>query len=112
MNALGSGTGNADAELCWSGKSASNVTVTSGGVELYVNMQSSVVGWVAVEVVGQPGFSLADADKLKGGAIDAVASWGGGETASLSALAGKQVQLNVALADAKLYSLRLGCAKP
>jgi len=100
-------------DLCWTGKPASsNITVISGGVELYVNMQTSVVGWVAVEVVGQPSFALVNADKLKGGAIDAVASWQRGESASLSALAGKKVQLKVAMADAKLYSLRLGCAKP
>lgn len=102
--------GNKDADLCWTGKSkAENVTVVTGGVELYVNMQTSVVGWVAVEVVGQPDFSLANADKLKGGAINAVASWSSGQTASLSALAGKQVQLKVALADSKLFSLRIGC---
>jgi hypothetical protein len=54
--------------------------------------------------------SSADADQLKGSATNAVASWGGGAVASLSALAGKEVALKVAMADAKLFSLRLGCA--
>ena len=84
--------------------------MTTGGVELYVNMQTSVVGWVAVEVVGQGEFTLENADKLKGGATDAVASWGQGTLASLSSLAGKKVKLKVAMADAKLFSLRLGCS--
>ena len=50
------------------------------------------------------------ADALKGSAIGAAASWGGGATASLSALAGKTVQLTAELADARLFALRLACA--
>lgn len=55
--------------------------------------------------------SSTDADQLKGSATNAVASWGRGAVASLSALAGKEVALKVAMADAKLFSLRLGCAE-
>jgi hypothetical protein len=102
----------AKAELCWAGGSqpVANRTISAGGVQLFVNMQTSVVGFVAVEVVGEEGLSLAEADPLKGSAINAVASWGHGATASLSRLAGKEVAFKVAMADAKLFSLRLGCA--
>ena len=99
-------------ELCWDHKPAGggNETATSGGVQLFVNMETSVVGFVAIEVLDTPGFTLAAADPLKGSATDAVASWGGGMRASLSSLAGREVTLRVTLTDAKLFSLRLGCA--
>ena len=91
-----------------------NSTRLSGGVQLLVNMQTSVVGFVALEVQqgGAPaaGFDLARADQLKGSAVSAVASWGGGATASLSALAGQRVALRIAIADAKLFSVRMECA--
>jgi hypothetical protein len=48
------------AELCFSHASAPvpNQTVTTGGVQLFVNMQTSVVGFVAIEVLGAEGMSL------------------------------------------------------
>ena len=125
--------GHASCEACY----ASNTTRVSGGVELLVNMQTSVAGYVAIEVLSQPalprpidsidqsatgsarsheslrpvgGFSLAEADHLKGSAIGAAASWQAGRLASLSALAGRRVALRVAMVDAKLYSLRMVCA--
>ena len=79
-------------------------------MQLFVNMETSVVGFVAIEVLDTPGFTLAAADPLKGSATGAVASWGGGMRASLSSLAGREVTLRVTLTDAKLFSLRLGCA--
>ena len=52
---------------------------------------------------------------MKGNAIGAVASWAQGSgadarAASLRTWAWRQVQLRVELADAKLFSLRMGCA--
>ena len=110
--------GSPTADLCYArhpGSAGTNETVVSGGVQLFVNMQTSVVGFVAIEVVvdgGKPaaGYSLARADQLKGSATNAVASWGAGQVASLSHLAGQEIALKVTMADAKLFSLRLGCA--
>lgn len=68
------------------------------------------MGWVAIELLDEEGYGLGDADQLKGSATNAVASWGGGLTSSLSTLAGKQVAMKVTMTDAKLFSLRLGCA--
>jgi hypothetical protein len=89
-------------------------------VQLFVNMETSVAGFVAIAVVdtasesesesGSAGYTLTDADKLKGSATNAVASWGGGAVGTLSQFAGKEIALKVAMADAKLFSLRLGCA--
>ncbi len=82
-------------------------------VALGVNLVTSVVGFAAVGVVqnGQevPGYGLADADRLKGNAISAAASWGAGTKRSLSAFVGQQVAFKVAMADTKLYSLTLIC---
>jgi hypothetical protein len=82
-------------------------------VQLLVNMQTSVAGFVALELSENgaviPGYGLLSSDKLKGGAINASASWGGRKVASLSTLAGRSVAVRAALADAKLYSLRVAC---
>ena len=45
-----------------------------------------------------------------GNALAAAASWQGGALASLSALEGHKVSFRVAMADAKLFSLKLACA--
>lgn len=88
----------------------------TGGVQLLVNMQTSVAGFVAIELQGEnglalPGYSLDDADNLKGSALNAVASWRNGSLASLSLLAGTNVSLRVVLPSAKLFSLKLACAE-
>jgi hypothetical protein len=89
----------------------------TGGVQLTLNVETSVAGFVAVEVQtagGTPvsGMELNASDVTKGSAVGAVASWGGGALASLSSLAGKDVQIRVAMTDASLYSIRLSCASP
>ena len=97
-----------------------NSTRLSGGVQLLVNMQTSVVGSVAVGVHGDSGpYALANANAVVGNSLDAAASWGGGGgrgadaaasfTSSLSALAGQSVAFEVAMRDAKLFSLELRC---
>ena len=87
----------------------------TGGVQLVVNMQTSVAGFVAIELQGEnglalPGYSLDEADKLKGNALDAVASWRNGSLASLSLLAGTNVSVRAVLPSAKLFSIKLACA--
>ena len=106
--------------LCYAGGSGppppAPVAVV-GGVQLLVNVETSVAGYAVVAVLpsGSGGsateqFSLAASDLIKGSAVSAVASWGGGALASLSSLAGQKVQLQVAMADARLFSLKLACA--
>ena len=86
----------------------------TGGVQLLLNVETSVAGFVAVEVqtagTPVPGMELNASAVTKGSAVSAVASWGSGTLASLSSLAGKQVQIRVAMTDASLYSIRLSCA--
>jgi hypothetical protein len=54
-------------------------------------------------------YELASASPVKGSSVSAAMSWGGGNT-SLSPLAGQQVKVKVAMADAKLFSIQLACA--
>ena len=83
-------------------------------VALAVNMVTSVAGFVAVGIVqnGQElaGYSLAEADRLKGNAISATATWSYGRNYALSAFSGQDIAFKVAMADASLYSLTLTCA--
>ena len=93
-----------------------NITHIKGGVELIVNTETSVVGKVSVGILDQKGksisgFSIEDADPIQGNTVDAVASWGGGVIASLSNLSTASIQIQVAMRDAKLYSLELRCAR-
>lgn len=91
--------------MCW---------LHSQGVVVRVNHLTSVVGFVVIEVQDTngfaiPGFAMADADPLKANSIDSVASWQGGQMASLSGLAGKEIVFKVGLADAKLFAIKLEC---
>jgi len=102
----------AGGQLC--SKAAGTTNTTSQGVVLRVNHLTSVVGFVAIEVqdtagVAIPGFEMANSDPLKANSVDSVASWRGGQTASLSSLQGRKVALKVGLADAKLFAVRLEC---
>ena len=82
-------------------------------VSAAVNMKTSVAGFVAVGIekdgVEVAGFGLADANRLKGNAVAAKATWGSGH-ASLNSLVGQQVSFRVAMADSSLYSLDFMCA--
>ena len=89
-------------------------TVTSGGVQLTLNVETSVSGFVAVGILQRGGtpvdeMGLQAADLIKGSSIAAAATWSGGKLGSLSALAGQKVQIIVAMSDAKLFSMELGC---
>ena len=85
-----------------------------GGVQLLINTETSVVGFVALEVLqaGLPvaAMSAADSDLIKGSSVRAVGSWGKGSLRTLSHLAGQEVQLRVVMADAKLFAIQLACA--
>ena len=91
-----------------------NNSALEGGVQLLLNVETSVIGFVAVEVLqaGTPvaGMSVVDSDAVKGSSVRAIGSWGKGSLRTLSHLAGQQVQLRVVMADAKLFAIRLACA--
>ena len=93
---------------------ALTVPSCAGAVQLRLNVETSVAGFAVVEVqqggAAVRGMELAHSDPTKGSAVAAVATWGGGRLASLASLAGKRVQLRVAMADAKLFALRPACA--
>merc|ERR1712224_499812 len=85
-------------DLCIS-KTVTNKT--TNGVQLLINAETSVAGYVLVEVQSArssngsetwqavSGFTLQDSDPMQGNSLSAVASWGAGSMASLSDFAGK-----------------------
>jgi hypothetical protein len=86
----------------------------SNRVMLKVNLQTSVVGYLLVElrdpVTGDAlaGFSLADADALRGSFISHVYTWQHGVASDIPASNGTIV-VNVAMSDASLYALSFVC---
>ena len=101
--------------LCFRNATTRNRTVMAGGVQLRLNVETSVVGGVSVEVQYKgkavQGMDLASSDQIKGNSLGAVASWSNGLLSSLYKLAGQKVQLVVTMNDAKLFSVELGCAQ-
>ena len=86
-----------------------NQTRETGGAVIHVNMETSVVGAAYVGIAGDATRSLMTADPLRGNSLSAKATWGLGSQSSLSGYAGKTIQLEIALTDAKLYSVTLEC---
>ena len=94
----------------------------SGGVRLLVNVITSAAGHIAVGVEPADGkppptagpFELQHANRIKGNAIAAAASWdwsaADDRMASLGAWKGRSVRLRVEMVDARLFSLRMACA--
>ena len=109
--------GAAGGDMCVANGSAAVVLPRlRGGVVVQLNLETSVVGFAAVEVQrnGRPvlGYSLNESDPIQGNLIDAVASWGGARRASLSPLlGGGTMSLKVALTDAKLFAVRVVCGQ-
>ena len=86
-------------------------------IQLRLNLQTSVVGFVAVELVEPgaatgrnaiPGFAQRDADIIVGNFLERPATWRGGN-ATINALAGRSVQLRVLFAAAKVFSFQFVC---
>eukprot|EP00037_Helgoeca_nana_P018921 m.182610 g.182610 ORF g.182610 m.182610 type:complete len:233 (+) comp24646_c0_seq2:1168-1866(+) len=84
----------------------------TGGVTLGLNVETSVAGFALVEVqqhgVNVSGMSLSDAVPIRGSALSAAPSWKSG--ASLTTLAGTEITLKIALTDARLFAVRIGCS--
>ena len=81
------------------------------GNTLFLNLATSAVGSIAVEVQEPdgrpiPGFSLDEATPIFGDSLDEPVGWRGG--ASLGTLAGRSVRFRFALKDADLFALRTG----
>ena len=123
----GDGTGGS---ISSSGGNVSSLAAECAGrgqeLQLVVNMITSVAGYVAVEVLAadgeprQPGdarYAMSNADRLKGNAITAVASWSWSEGAAgktdristISGWSGRSITLRVELVDAKLFSIKVRC---
>jgi hypothetical protein len=84
--------------------------LTFEGDELALNVDTSAVGQVQVEILDEnnrpiPGYSLEDCDQIyTTNEIDRVVKWTG--KAGVSALAGKAVRLRFVMRDADLYALQ------
>jgi len=97
----------ADAE--YTGGNLTTVPIVFSGKQLNLNIQTSVAGSAQVEILAGngktvPGFSLNDADVIKGNFIDKTVTWQG--DADVSSLAGKPIQLRFVMRDAKLYAFQ------
>ena len=95
----------------YAGGEALTHPLTFDGARLHLNLATSAVGGVRVEVQeldgrAVPGFALADMEPLYGNELDAVVTWKGG--ADLAALRGRPVRLRLWLKDADVFSLRFG----
>ena len=76
--------------------------------------QTSVVGFVAVELAepsgaALPGFAHSDADIIVGNFLERPATWRGGN-ATINVFGGRSVQLRVLFAAAKVFSFQFVCA--
>jgi hypothetical protein len=99
------------ADAPYGGGELTTVPIIFSGKRLELNVETSVAGSARVEILDGagkpvPGFTLAEADVIKGNYIDGVASWQGRD--DVGALAGKPIQLRFVLRDAKLYAFRFG----
>jgi hypothetical protein len=83
--------------------------LTFTGKKLLLNYATSAAGSLQIEVQDDqgkalPGFALADMPALYGDELEATAQWKTGT--DLSSLAGKTIQLRIAMKDADLFALR------
>ena len=104
-----------DGTVCANGRSSGG-TFETGGLEVRLNLLTSVVGSVFVELqdesgVAIPGYSLAEADPLRGNFISKAATWREG-TSTISSLAGRTVRFRLAMVDSSLFAIEVRCAGP
>lgn len=87
--------------------------LTFEGARLSLNMATSAVGGLWVEIQSPdgtplPGFSLADCAEVIGDRLDHTVHWKGGS--DVSSLRGKPVRLRIRMKDADLFSLQFAPA--
>ena len=96
------------ADAPYEGGEFTTVPVVFKGTSLHLNVQTSIAGYVKVELLrdGQPveGYSAAEADPVRGNFIDKAVTWNG--QSDLSALAGQPVWIRFVMKDAKLYAFQ------
>ena len=97
------------ADAAYGGGELTTVPVVFAGKRLELNLDASVAGSAQVEILRAdgkpvPGFSLAEADAIKGNFIAKTVTWQGRD--DVSAVAGKPVQLHFVMRDAKLYAFQ------
>lgn len=88
--------------------------VAQANLTLVLNVQTSVIGVVLVELrhngVAAKGYSLAEADGVVGNFLDKVVSWDHGRRVALPDGALSGLSVKVAMADARVFSLSMVCA--
>ena len=90
------------------------LTQLNAQLQLRLNVQTSVVGFVAVELLepgaatAVAGFAHRDADIIVGNFLERPVTWRGGN-ATINALGGRSVQLRVLFAAAKIFSFQFVC---
>lgn len=99
--------------MCAKGQQSAG-TYETGGLEVRLNFFTSVVGSVYVELQNEsshaiPGYSLAEADPLRGNFISKTATWREGSS-SISSLAGQTVRLRLAMVDTSLFAIEVRCS--
>ena len=104
-----------DGVLCFRNATTGNstTTVTIGGVQLKLNVETSVVGFVTAEVQqgggAVKGMELASSDQTKGSSVLAVASWSDGQLSSLYKLAGGAIDSDSGGHEAAVFSRAWMC---
>eukprot|EP01006_Ploeotia_vitrea_P021184 TRINITY_DN53537_c0_g2_i1.p1 TRINITY_DN53537_c0_g2~~TRINITY_DN53537_c0_g2_i1.p1 ORF type:complete len:539 (+),score=63.37 TRINITY_DN53537_c0_g2_i1:47-1663(+) len=89
------------------------VTVPAHGTKVVFNMQGGVAGYLLCALLDPtsqkpvPGFSLTDADALRGNWLEQPASWRKGNT-SIVQLQNQKISFHVLLTDMKLFSIAFG----
>lgn len=97
------------ADADYAGGELTTPALVFDGSRLELNVDTSAVGDLRVEVLGGagqsvPGFSLADADLVQGNFLRKVITWRGNE--DLSRLRGRPVRLRFVMRAAKLYAFQ------
>ena len=96
------------ADAPYKGGELTTLPLKFDGKSLELNVQTSVAGHVLVEILrnGEPiqGYSVADADPIKGNFIKKAVTWNG--QSDVSSLAGEPVQVRFVMRDAKLYAFQ------
>lgn len=97
------------ADASYEGGEITTVPLIFRGNRLELNLETSVPGMAKVEILGAegkaiPGFSLHEADEIRGNFIRKTVTWAGKD--DVSSLSGKTIQLHFVMRDAKLYAFQ------
>ena len=85
-----------------------DVPICDKGFVIVVNMETSVIGFIKVGIIGEKDYDISIANELKGSSLNAIASWNGGKTYMVNSTK-PSFLMAIALNAAKLYSIELKC---